>query len=252
MTNQEILHIAMGQSAIDAACQAEDFCRTENKVVLSKEHPDARKNFVRPPFFCSLISYGNNVIASADACLVDAVAEYIRDVPFYRCFETPYLYKLAALLHPYNMEIGFTREAFLPDADLLHPLPCPYPMKVLTTSDFAHLYMPPWSDNALCKDFAHLDVLAVGAYDGDRLIGLAGCSADCDIMWQIGIDVLPGYRRRGIASALTSTLAWEVLQRGKVPYYCRVWSNIPSARNALRSGFYPAWIELSAKEKRRA
>ena len=35
------------------------------------------------------------------------------------------------------------------------------------------------------------DVLAVGAYDGARLVGLAGCSADCESMWQIGVDVLP-------------------------------------------------------------
>ncbi len=125
-------------------------------------------------------------------------------------------------------------------------------MKILTPPAFAHLYTAPWRDNALCLDFPHLDVLAVGAYYGDRPIGLAGCSADCDTMWQIGIDVLPDYRRQGIAAALTRTLAWEILQRGKVPYYCRVWSNIPSARNALRSGFYPAWVELSAKKKKLA
>lgn len=40
------------------------------------------------------------------------------------------------------------------------------------------------------------DVLGVGAYDDGRLIALAGCSADCETMWQIGIDVLPPYRKR--------------------------------------------------------
>ena len=34
-------------------------------------------------------------------------------------------------------------------------------------------------------------MLAVGAYDNGKLIALAGCSADRDAMWQIGIDVLP-------------------------------------------------------------
>lgn len=249
MTNQKIVQIAMEQSAIDAGCQAEDFCGIENKVVLSQKHPKARKNFAKLPFFCSLISYGNNVVASVEAPLIDAVTEYIVGLPFYRCFETPYLHQLTSILLPYNMEIGFTREGFLPDINMLRPLPCTFPLKVLSPPAFSHLYTSPWNDNALCQNFSHLDVLAVGAYDGDQLIGLAGCSADCDTMWQIGIDVLPEYRRQGIAAALTSTLAWEVLQRGKIPYYCRVWSNIPSARNALRSGFYPAWVELSAKEK---
>ena len=78
---------------------------------------------------------------------------------------------------------------------------------------------------------------------------LAACSADCDSMWQIGIDVLPQYRRQGIASALTGTLALEILERGKVPFYCCAWSNIRSARNAIRSGFRPAWVEVTVKPK---
>ena len=66
-------------------------------------------------------------------------------------------------------------------------------------------------------------------------------------MWQIGIDVLPDYRRRGIAASLTSRLALEIFQRGKVPFYCAAWSNIASVRNAIRCGFRPAWAELTAK-----
>ena len=87
----------------------------------------------------------------------------------------------------------------------------------------------------------------MGAYDGETLVGFAGCSADCDSMWQIGVDVLPEYRRKGIASAVTSRLAVEVLNRGKVPFYCAAWSNIKSVRNALRCGFRPAWVELTVK-----
>lgn len=94
----------------------------------------------------------------------------------------------------------------------------------------------------------HLDKLAVGAFDGQKLVGLAGCSADCEMMYQIGVDVLPEYRKRGIASAITSTLALETLKLGKVPFYCAAWSNIKSVRNALKCGFRPAWVELTARE----
>ena len=65
-------------------------------------------------------------------------------------------------------------------------------------------------------------------------------------MWQIGVDVLPEYRRQGIAAALTSRLAQEILLRDKVPFYCAVWSNLKSVRNALKCGFLPAWVELSS------
>ena len=108
------------------------------------------------------------------------------------------------------------------------------------------LYLPEWN-NALCSDRKHLDVLGMGAYDNGRLVGFAACSADCEEMWQIGIDVLPEYRQKGIASALTSRLTREILERGKVPFYCSAWSNIRSARNAGKSGFIPAWVEMIVK-----
>ena len=88
-------------------------------------------------------------------------------------------------------------------------------------------------------------MLGVGAWVDGALAGLAGCSADCESMWQIGVDVLPEYRKKGVASALTSRLALEIMQRGKVPFYCSAWSNLPSVRNAVKSGFIPAWVELS-------
>ena len=114
--------------------------------------------------------------------------------------------------------------------------------------EFAGYYTEEWS-NALCHSRKHLDKLAVGAFDGDKLIGLAGCSADCESMYQIGVDVLPGYRKQGIAAAITSRLALETLALGKVPFYCAAWSNIKSVRNAMKCGFKPAWVELTAREQ---
>ena len=49
---------------------------------------------------------------------------------------------------------------------------------------------------------------------------------------------------------LTSRLAREILRRRKVPFYCSAWSNIRSARNAIRSGFVPAWVEMTVKPTR--
>ena len=140
-------------------------------------------------------------------------------------------------------------EYYLPDVTKLHILPCNYELKLLEQSDFSDLYMPEWS-NALCEDRKELDVLGVGAYDGEKLIGLAGCAADCETMWQIGVDVLPEYRRQGVAASLTSALALEILKREKVPFYCSAWSNIRSVRNAIKSGFIPAWVEMTAKPEK--
>lgn len=245
MTNQEILETALRQSAIDANCRPEDFQRKENVVVLSRKDPEARR-YLELPFACNLISYGNNVVASVDQLYRPLVTDYIDRFPAYRCFETPQLHILDDALRQYGLRICFMAEYFLPDLGSLKALDCPYETRLMGPEDFAPLYTDQWS-NALCEKRKELDVLGVGAYDGGQLIGMAACSADCEDMWQIGIDVLPDYRRQGIASALTSWLALEILSHEKVPFYCAAWSNIRSVRNAIRSGFRPAWVEMTAK-----
>jgi GNAT superfamily N-acetyltransferase len=244
MTNQDILRITLEQQAIDNSCSPEDFLKKENVVVISKPHETARR-YLNLPFFCDLTTYGSNVVASVDDRVYDFVKEYINAQPAEHCLQTPSIAQLAAQFSKYGFMPCFQAEYWLPDMRVLHELPCPYPVKILEPADFVDLYLPEWG-NALSEKRKHLDMLAVGAYDDDKLIALAGCSAVCDTMWQIGIDVLPEYRRKGIASALTAKLALEIVERGKVPFYCCAWSNMGSARNAIASGFRPAWAEHTA------
>ena len=245
MTNQEILKIAMAQSATDLCAEALDFENSENIIVTSRENDGARR-YLRLPFSCQLVSYGNNVVASVSPEFREITESYINKYPVEHLFETPNLHVLNDELMKKGQKVCFMAEYFLPDVNALRALDCPYELRILTQTDFADLYLPEWS-NALCEKRKHLDVLCVGAYDGDKLVGLAGCSADCEQMWQIGIDVLHEYRRQGIASALTSRLAIDILNRGKVPFYCAAWCNIKSVRNAIKSGFRPAWVEMTAR-----
>ena len=174
----------------------------------------------------------------------ETVAEYLGRHPVAHCFETPALHEFDGALARFGVRSCYMAEYFLPDPRRLRTRDCGYDCRTLYAADFRGLYLPAWK-NAVCKARAEYDVLCVGAYDGDTLIGLAGASADCETMWQIGIDVLPQYRRKGIASALTSRLAAEILNAGKVPFYCAAWSNLGSVRNALSCGFFPAWTELT-------
>ncbi|MGI6017700.1 MAG: GNAT family N-acetyltransferase [Marvinbryantia sp.] len=245
MTNKEIYQIALEQSALDMNCRAEDFLAEQPLFVPAGIGERARK-YYKEPISCNLVSYGNNIVAAVQEDNRKIIEEYLYKFEFFHCFETPNLHWLSERLAKLNQKVCFMAEYYLPDIEKLHALPCKYELRVLQPSDFESLYLPKWS-NALCETRKELDVLGVGAYDAGELIGLAGCSADCDTMWQIGIDVLPQYRKKGIASALTSTLAMETLKRGKVPFYCSAWSNIRSVRNAIKCGFIPAWVELSVK-----
>ena len=247
MTNSEIFETALIQSATDLGCRPEDFLNSKNITVPSSFDPAARK-YLELPFLCNLVSYGNNIVASVSPELMEITEEYINKFPAEHCFETPALHIFMDKLRPLGLDVCFMAEYFLPDTEKLHIHTCCYETRILCKEEFAPLYTAEWS-NALCEKRRQLDMMAVGAYDVEKLIGLAGASADCESMWQIGIDVLPEYRRQGIAAALTSRLAAEIIKRGKVPFYCCAWSNVKSAGNAIKCGFKPAWAELTVKSK---
>ncbi len=245
MNYKEMMKIAMRQSAEDLGCNADDFVRSENIVVPFRLGDNCRK-YLKLPITANLVSYGNNVVAGVTDDVADIVREYIGKFEYYHLFETPNMNWLSDRLLPMGHKCCFMAEYFLPSPEGIPDISCKYETRILTQEDFSDLYVPSWS-NALCENRKKLDVLGAGAYDGDRLVGLAACSADCDTMWQIGVDVLPEYRKQGLASSLTSILAKEIIKRGKVPFYCCAWSNIRSARNAVRSGFVPSWVEFTVK-----
>ena len=248
MNQSDIDRIALEQSAIDCSCAPDDFLKSENVVTESLAASNARR-YLTLPHICDLVSYGSNVVACCRQDLIPGVRRYVDTLPnAAACFETPSIYALNRVLEPADARVCFMASYFLPDVDLVFSadLPCSFETRLLHQEDFTALYLPEWN-NALCSDRKQLDVLGVGAYDGGKLVGFAACSADGDDMWQIGIDVLPEYRRRGIASALTNRLARAIFEREKVPFYCAAWSNVKSIKNALRSGFRPGWAEITAK-----
>jgi len=250
MTKQEILAIATRQSALDCAADEADFTKKEN-IIREYRVSGGERRDLGSPQICILVSYGGNIVAACAKELIPEVTAYINgSEKIHRCFETPAIYDLNRILEKADAEVFRMHTGFLPDPDAVFSadLRCPYEVRVLHPEDFTGLYVPEW-DNALCADRKELDMLGVGAYDSGELIGLAGCSADGKDMWQIGIDVLPAYRQQGVASVLTNRLAREVFGQGKMPFYCAAWSNVRSYRNGIKSGFRPAWVELSARKK---
>ena len=109
--------------------------------------------------------------------------------------------------------------------------------------DISELYAHKGFSYAIGNDSNHPrpDILAMTAMVDGRIAGIAGASDDCEMMWQVGIDVLPEYRNRGIAAVLTNKLAIEILKRGKIPNYAAATSNVASQRVARRAGYVLAW-----------
>lgn len=111
MTNKEIMEIAMQQSAFDLNCSVEDFKQGENKVVISKANDQARR-YLELPFFCNLVSYGNNIVASVDPRVKEFVAGYVNRFQVEHCFETPDIHVLSKEFEKYDKSICFMAEYF--------------------------------------------------------------------------------------------------------------------------------------------
>ena len=93
MDRGEIWRIAMEQSALELGCAAEDFLREENAVVPLGLGPGSR-SYYEQPIGCTLVSYGNNIVAGTEEGCRRAVEEYLSRYEFYHCFETPNLHWL--------------------------------------------------------------------------------------------------------------------------------------------------------------
>lgn len=250
MTNEEMFTIAYQQSSIDCNAKPEDFTLDHYVIHDSVPNEHARK-YLNLPQDLDLISYGQNIVASvnpANLALKEATEAYLKSHtqnPAY-AFTLPDIIDLNRLIQPLGFQVYYQSEFFIPDLKRLEPLSCDYDIRLIEKDSLDTFYLPEW-ENALTQKRKHLNELALGAYDHDQLIGLAGATKDCESMWQIGIDILPAYRRQGIAAALTSQIAIHLLEKGIVPFYSVVWSNISSVKNALKAGLQPAWIELTAK-----
>ena len=83
MTNQEVLEIAMEQSAADLNCRAEDFMKDEPVVVKGGIGPGV-KNYYQEPVSANLVSYGNNIVASVKEEYREIIEEYLHKFTFYQ------------------------------------------------------------------------------------------------------------------------------------------------------------------------
>lgn len=249
MNNQDILRIAMEQSAIDFNCSTEDFT-TEGCKVVSSELKAGRKSCYKKPLLCKMAYYGEGLVVSADQGIQDYMEAFIHRHPGYRCFDTPQLIVMNREFEKYGNCVCHIAEFFLPDRNKQVSLNPAITIKMLYENEIPSLYHDKRFSMALSYegDEDKKDVIAAVGYLDGQIVGIAGASNDCDTMWQVGIDVLPGYRRQGIAATLTRRLTDEILSLGKVPYYVTAWSNLASKNNAIRCGYRSTWVEMAAKE----
>ncbi len=217
-------------------------------------NPGRRAYWDKTPFF-ELATTGTAAVIMADERLWPQLRDWAKDAeqPHW-LLEFPRMQRLAELLTPYGYRLTQTFHQYLPIRDFA-PVQAPADLGLqwLEKEDIAAYYPNRDWPNALQAEEnpARPDMLALLALDGDRPAAMAGASADAPEMWQIGIDVLPAYRSRGLGMLLVEGLAYEVERRGALPFYGTSLSNVHSQNIAWKCGFRPAWVMVSAKKVER-
>lgn len=234
------------QLSVDLNCNTSDFCAGENVITASALN-EGRRSYSPGRPFLEMATLGGNTVITAEPCLHDFLSEFIKDKEGHRLFESDNLAKLNKELENYGYQMAPTHHMFLPCKDV-NPDEC-CPVKWIYDDEINPFYGDLRFPNAIafpepCP--VRPDRIAVLAVEGDAIMGMAGCSEDAPHWQQIGIDVLPEYRSRGIGSYLVTLLKNKIIERGDIPFYGTAAANIHSQNIALRTGFRPAWVETEA------
>lgn len=237
------------QLSLDYACKQSDFMGSRCIAVKSRL-VSGRRELSDKPFFFSVATMGNSAVASVDEKLLPFAKEIIgkyEKEPASQLFTGKVRYLIDCELAKYNKVIGGVNIHYLPRLPYKARMPQGFEMRVYEHNDIIScLYGLDKFENALLYDDTkkRRDMLAVCAINAGKIIAMAGASSDSEKFWQIGIDVLNGYRGMGIGAALVGQLANEVFAAGAIPYYGTWDGNISSQNVALSCGFYPAWAEM--------
>ncbi len=248
LTKEEIDRKFKEQLALEFGCAPEDFSGEEIMITVPVL-PEKRRRFSQKPFFLQMATFGAGAVISADARLHPWLREWTKGKRGIWLFEQHNYYELERELRKFGYRMAQTHHMFAPKPELTG-IKTDLRIRWLEQGDIQPFYGREEFPNAICSRFhpERPDVLAVIALDGEEIMGMAGCSADTPELWQIGVDVLPTYRGRGVGKTLAALLRDEAFRRGALPYYGTSLSNIPSWRVALACGFLPSWVEAEARE----
>lgn len=223
ISRDEMKERAKAYVAAHLNCKPEDLER-EGTVFAAREAAGAS--------FLKIAAMGNSVVVSASPGLLPSVKKLTEGKSRDEIFELPFAYGQSIY--------------YLPDVKALRRLPLPggYGWKLLEEDGLQSLRGISGFENSLAFDEKGETPTCIVFYaekDG-KIAGLAGAAREGDGLWEMGVDVRPPHRNRGLAAALVSNLAVTILEKGIVPFYCASVTNVGSQAVAHRSGLIPCWV----------
>lgn len=196
--------------------------------------------------FLEAWTFGRAAIFRGDASMLAWCRDAFAQTPAEDIMDGDGLYRLEAALrtHGYRFCGEHVRYLYMGGTGQ-PPLPVGITTRLFEGDAVSTLYEHKGFSNAL--NYRN-DVIALAAYDGDTLVSIAAADDTLGALWQVGIDTIPAYRGRGLATCLVGALAETIEARGCQPFYTTWSANIASSRVALASGFLPTWMGYIAEK----
>ena len=245
-TKNEILSLAKEQLALDFNCQLSDFNKEGNTI--TKNIPkDGKRIYENGDSFLKILCIDGKAIIYADDEIREWLEDKILKLDASWLFDYHNIRVIENKLREFGHEITKIPIFYLPNPDKDN-IKQNIKIKWFEKDEILQFQGDNRFEEAFAFDDNFPDVLGVSALDGDVIMGMAGASKDSKTLYQIGIDVLPEYRGKGIGTKLVSILKQELLNRGKVHFYGTSVSHMASRNIAINAGFFPAWTELYSKK----
>lgn len=223
MTQKEMLYIVQSQLAIDLNCTIDDLKSEKDSIIYVK----AKKRR-----YFEILSMGKSIVVSASPERLSIAKTQMQGKDKDTVFSLPFIRGI--YLH------------YLPDLRIIKLVTPPdnFSFEMVEQDKVGDLINIKGFNNAIIYDTNHprRTNLAVIAKKDGEIVGMAGASKTSAKLLQIGIDILPKFRNFGLAVYLVNSLTFKILERGYVPCYDAIASNLASQRVAHRAGYYPAWV----------
>lgn len=171
------------------------------------------------------------ILVSSSENMYDYICEKLKDKNTYEVFEFPLVYGQSIFYIPNLNKITKQDEV------------SKYEFK-LFDGNTNEIDLSSGFENAIIfEDGKCISNIAYCAYEDGKVIGVAGADKVADDIWEVGIEVLPEYRKDGLATILTKNLTLKILEKGIVPIWSASVSNIGSQAVATNSEYIPLWME---------
>ena len=220
MNKEQIINIIKAYLSEKFECDISDL--DKKGINITKNKQDSK---------LKMLLFYDLILVSSSENMYDFVSEKLKNKDTYEIFEFPLVYGQSIYFVPNLNKISKQEEI------------SKYEFK-LFDGNTNEIDLESGFENAITFENKRcISNIAYCAFKDGKIIGVAGADKINDEIWEVGIEVLPEYRKDGLATILTKNLTLKILQKGIVPIWSASVSNIGSQAVATNSDYIPLWME---------